>query len=361
MSEAVSPISANPPDRRQVLDGLRQADPARLETLWRRADQTRRAVVGNAVHLRGLIEISNHCVRHCHYCGISSLRPGLQRYRMTRPEILEAARRAAEFGYGTVVMQSGEDDGITAEWLADIIRRIKQQTPLAVTLSMGERPDADLAAWREAGADRYLLRFETSDPELYRRIHPARPQQRLHRIELLGTLRRLGYEVGSGVMVGIPGQSYESLATDIELFGQYDLDMVGLGPFIADPATPLGQQSAKPALPPDQQVPATGEMVCKVLALTRLVCPEANIPSTTGLATIDPKAGRASGLQRGANVVMPNLTPERYRRLYAIYPQKAGSNETIQQTHQRLLENLAALGRPPGRGRGDRRRAAGHP
>ena len=199
----------------EILGWLREENLERLECLWRRADAVRRQHVGSAVHLRGLIEISNYCIRQCGYCGLRAGNHTLERYRMRADEILACARQALEYGYGTVVMQAGEDYGIETEWLTEIIRRIKAETGLAVTLSLGERPEADLIQWRNAGANRYLLRFETADLDLYRVIHPSLPGRLSDRLAILGVLRTLGYEVGSGVMVGIPGQSFESLANDI--------------------------------------------------------------------------------------------------------------------------------------------------
>jgi biotin synthase len=219
---------------------LRATDPSRLASLWAEADRVRRENVGEEVHLRGLVEISNFCVRSCGYCGIRAENRKLTRYRMSCPEVLECARQAVEYGYGTLVVQAGEDYGIRREPLAEMIRQVKAETPLAVTLSLGERPEGDLAAWREAGADRYLLRFETSDRALYDRIHPPRPgQARSDRFALLRRLRELGYEIGSGVMIGIPGQSYATLAQDIAMFRELDLDMIGVGPWLAHPETPL--------------------------------------------------------------------------------------------------------------------------
>ncbi|HOQ04795.1 MAG TPA: [FeFe] hydrogenase H-cluster radical SAM maturase HydE [Anaerohalosphaeraceae bacterium] len=335
---------------------LRQTDPAELEKLWQAADRVRREHVGDAVHLRGLLEISNYCRRSCAYCGLSRHNRSLARYRMTAEEILDAARQIAAFGYGTVVLQAGEDDGIEAAWLADIIRTIKQTTPLAVTLSLGERSLDELRLWRQAGADRYLLRFETSDPELFRLIHPPVGGQTLSRIDILRQLRSLGYEVGSGVMVGIPGQTYRSLAEDIDLFRQLDLDMIGVGPYIPHPHTPLGKGRIRPSVSPAEQVPNTEEMTYKVIALTRLVCPEANIPSTTALATINRESGRELGLQRGANIVMPNCTPPHYRQLYEIYPGKACISETAQACQSCLAQRIRSIGRTIGTGPGCRQR-----
>lgn len=336
---------------------LREDDPARLAELWRVADETRREHVGDEVHVRGLVEISNHCARSCTYCGLRAENAKLPRYRLTAEEILTAARQAHQLGWGTIVMQAGEDYAITREWMADVIREIKQQTPLAVTLSLGERPREDFAAWREAGADRYLLRFETSDPELYALIHPQLRPGEPNRIERLRWLRDLGYEAGGGVMIGIPGQSYEILARDIELFRAEDYDMIGVGPYIPNPDAPLGCGKLQaPELPGEKQVPADELMGYKVVALTRIVRPDANIPSTTALATVNKESGRQLGLERGANVIMPNLTPPQYRKMYRIYPGKAGYNETAQACAENLREFLAAMGRRVGEGQGGRMR-----
>lgn len=330
---------------------LRCEDRRKLEELWERADRVRRDTVGDDVHLRGLIEISNFCVRRCAYCGIRAPNTHVTRYRITDVEILDCADKAVELGYGTVVLQAGEDDGLTRDWVVELVRAIKERTGLAITLSLGERPTGDFVAWRKAGADRYLLRFETSDHDLYDRIHPPRPGQEGDRFSRLRLLRDLGYEVGSGVLIGIPGQNFDSLAVDIALFAELDLDMIGVGPFIPHPETPLGRE---PSPPVADQVPATDAMAYKVLALARLVCPESNIPSTTAIATLDPDGGRATGLSRGANVVMPNLTPDRYRVLYEIYPDKSVLSETSDVCRTDLNAQLLELGRRPGRGPGNR-------
>lgn len=331
---------------------LREEHPQRLADLFARADATRKEHVGDAVHLRGLVEISNHCVRGCTYCGLRSANGSVTRYRMTAGEIYACADAAQKRGYGTLVMQAGEDPALSRGWIADIVRGIKQRTSLAITLSLGERSGDCLAAWRAAGADRYLLRFETSDRSLYQRIHPPM-HGKSDRVHILHTLRELGYEVGSGIMIGIPGQTYATIANDLLLFRALDLDMVGVGPFIAHPATPLGQIQIQPSL---DQVPASEAMVYKVVALTRLLCPDANIPSTTALATINRSSGRELGLLRGANVVMPNLTPPQYRALYEIYPDKACVNETAEVCDVCLESRITRIGRtvavgPGGRGR----------
>ena len=337
----------------EILQWLRETDPRRLEELWARANETRRRRVGDAVHLRGLIEISNRCPRQCAYCGLRAGNTSLVRYRMEPDEIFVAALQARRMGYGTVVLQAGEDPSITADWMAGLIRQIKSATPLAVTLSLGERSDGELEVWRKAGADRYLLRFETSDRTLFDSIHPGPGGKTSDRLAILRRLKKLGYETGSGIMVGLPGQTCESVARDIALFRELDLDMIGIGPFIPHPATPLGNKASDHADP--DQAPNTELMVYKAVALTRLVCPDANIPATTALATINKVNGRELGLQRGANVFMPNLTPLRYRRLYEIYPAKACMEETGSACNSCLTLRIGKIGRHIGRGPGGRR------
>jgi biotin synthase len=341
-------------DRAAVARWVREEDPDRLRQLWAAADVVRGAYVGDAVHLRGLVEVSNVCVRQCAYCGIRAGHRGLTRYRMTADEVLDCAHEIARFGYGTTVLQAGEDYGLTREWVADLVRRIKTETPLAVTLSLGERPEADLVAWREAGADRYLLRFETSDPDLYARIHPQRSGQTYDRFWMLRRLRDLGYEVGSGMMVGIPGQTWETIAGDLWTLREYDLDMIGIGPYIPHPDTPLGAGEFPDA--GREQVPPNEDVVLRCVALARLLCPGSNIPSTTALATINPARGRERGFERGANVAMPNFTPAEYRVLYEIYPGKACLHETAGTCRECLVARIEAVGRTVGTGQGGSRR-----
>jgi len=337
----------------EILAWLREDEPARLAELWQKADQTRQQHVGGEVHLRGLVEISNYCIRLCGYCGLRAPHTELKRYRMSREEILGCVRQAVAFRYGTVVIQAGEDPGIEADWMAEVVRQIKRETPLAVTLSLGERMDEELSLWRTAGADRYLLRFETSNAALFDRIHPPRPGVPSDRIAMLRRLRELGYEVGSGVMIGIPGQTYEDLADDIRMFDELGLDMIGVGPYLPHPATPLGDATVERLLPGDAQVPNNELMTYKVIALARLACPRANIPSNTALATLNLRQGRELGLVRGANVIMPNLTPPQYRALYEIYPSKACIRETGEQCHVCVTARIENLGREIGHGRGD--------
>lgn len=343
-------------DHRLILELLRTDDSTRVNGLYAQADQVRRDTVGNEVFLRGLLEISNHCRRNCAYCGMYAGRK-LQRYRMSENEILDGARRAVAFGHGTIVLQAGEDGVLDGKYVAALVTKIRNETDLAVTLSLGEREPEEYELWREAGADRYLLRFETSNPELYRRIHPPGAGLDMEsRLEHLRILRRLGYEVGSGVMVGIPGSTWDDLANDIALFADLDLDMVGIGPYLPHPDTPLVSEAARfPMANRQEQVPNDEDTTCRVVALTRIALPRSNIPATTALSLINRVAGRMHGLARGANIIMPNITPIEYKALYEIYPAKADSIETAEIIHRVIAEQLAALGRSLGVGRGDSR------
>jgi biotin synthase len=338
----------------EILGWLRESNPDRLKDLYARADMVRKIHVGDAVQFRGLIEISSHCDRQCMYCGLRRGNRKLQRYRMTPDEILNCAREGEHLGYRTVVMQAGEDKALTAEWVAEIVSWIKSKTTLAVTLSLGERGKEELRMWRAAGVDRYLLRFETSDQQLFRIIHPPRADYAPDRLQLLRIIKRLGYEAGGGVMVGIPGQSYQALANDIQQFREIDLDMIGIGPYIPHPDTPLGSGTLRPANDILEQAPATEEMVYKMVALARIACPTANIPATTALATINKTNGRRQGLLAGANVVMPNLTPVKYRSLYQIYPAKACIDEDATDCNRCLRAQIHSIGRTVGMGHGSR-------
>ena len=304
--------------RQELLIKLRSTDPAQADSLKKEAGTVRDHTIGKAVHLRGLVEFSNYCRRYCTYCGINGENSDIARYRMSEDEIVRCAHAIKAYGIGTVVLQSGEDPFFTGPKMAAVIRRIKESTGLAVTLSLGERPLDDLCRWRDAGADRYLLRFETSDTALFNRIHPPAPVPLPGRIEQLHMLRELGYEVGSGIMIGLPGQTFASVADDLLLFGTLDLDMIGIGPYVPHPGTPMARQIAPPV---EDQVPNTLATAYKIIALTRIICPSINMPCTTALRTVDP-SGYREGLNAGCNVIMPNVTPIDYSELYDIYPGK---------------------------------------
>lgn len=340
----------------EILSWLRQEDPAALQILFAEADRVRAAAVGPEVHLRGLIEVSNTCVRSCGYCGISLHNKGVVRYRMTPDEILECGARGKSLGYGTLVLQGGEDPALTTEVIADLVKGLKNQFPeLAITLSLGEQSPETYWAWKLAGADRYLLRFETSNLDLYRSIHPPHHRHasaigfEVPRIPMLRTLQEIGFQAGTGVMVGIPGQTYDDLLSDLRTFQSLDIEMIGIGPYIPHPETPLAHA---PLAPKGEQVPATVATALKMVALSRILVPDANIPATTAVATLDQKSGREDALKAGANIVMPNLTPPKYRSLYEIYPNKACVNETAEQCHGCLSGRIQKVGRTIGKGPG---------
>lgn len=286
------------------------------EELFLAADRVRKKYVSDEVHLRGLIEVSNYCRQNCLYCGFRRDNKNIKRYRLTEEQIIQFAKNASDLGYKTVVIQSGEDPYYTLNKMKHIISEIKK-FDLAITLSIGEKTFEEYKAYKEAGADRYLMRIETTDKSLYTKLDPDMDWQ--NRLECLKSLRKLGYEVGTGCLVGLPEQTLESLADDILFFKKINADMIGIGPFIPNKNTPL--QDAKCG---------TFELALKVMAVTRLLLPDINIPATTAMETLNPN-GRIIALQSGANVVMPNVTLGEYRKLYEIYPGKICVNDTPDQ------------------------------
>lgn len=316
------------------------ADDDERRLLWQVADRERAKTVGDEVHLRGLIEFSNYCVQNCLYCGLRRGNRKLRRYRLSPEQVVDTAVRAAALGYGTVVLQSGEDPYYTGPILAGIIREIKRRTgeKLAVTLSVGERKRDDYALWREEGADRYLMRHETADPKLYAALHPG--QTLTSRLECLATLRELGYQVGAGNMVGLPGQSAKTLAQDLLLLQELDVEMAGIGPFIPHPETPLAA------------CPGGGILeTVSVVAAARLLLPLVHLPATTAVGSIHPR-GRQMALAAGANVVMPNVTPADRRPLYEIYPNKICVNERAEDCRGCITRIIQAMGRRVAEGPG---------
>jgi len=300
------------------------------EYLFAAADGVREQFVGDEVHLRGLIEFSNICKQHCCYCGLRKENEKVKRYWLTPDEIIELARKAQGYGYRTVVLQSGENDIYTLSDMEHIIRSIKAMD-LAITLSLGEKSRAEYEAYKQAGADRYLLRIETTDETLYTHLHPG--MNFSNRLRCLHDLKELQYEVGTGCLVGLPNQTVASLAEDILFFKELDADMIGLGPFIPNEDTPLGQA-----------VGGTFSLSRKVMAITRLLLPEANIPATTAMEALNPQ-GRMIALQSGANVVMPNVTEGEYRQLYLLYPGKICVNDTPAHCRGCITGKITGIGR----------------
>lgn len=322
--------------RENLLPLLRATD-ADLSALYARADAVRRENCGDAVPIRSIIEFSNTCANECLYCGLRAANPVPARYRMTPDEILASARRIVQEGVaGTIVLQAGETPGYDNEEITALLRRIKTELPyLAITLSIGNRPREVYARWREAGMDRYLIRFETSDPELFSRIHPDCTLE--ERLQCLHDLKAVGVQTGGGFMIGLPGETVETLADNILLCRNLDLDMIGIGPYIPNPETPMGHQPNVYAADP--------EMIFRAIAGLRLANPDAHIPATTAFDAILPN-GRDLVLQRGANVFMPNATPRPYRRAYQLYPGKPCVDEEALDCSRCVQHRLHTLGRP---------------
>jgi len=298
--------------------------------ILKKADEIRKKYVGDEVHLRGLIEFSNICKCHCKYCGLRCANKTLERYRIEKDDILKYAKKAVDMGYKTIVLQSGEDDFYSIDYMCEIISEIKK-LPVALTLSVGEKTFEEYKAYKQAGADRYLLRIETTDEKLYAKMHPYASYK--NRIKCLENLKELGYEVGTGCLVGLEGQSIESLADDILFFKSIDADMVGIGPFIANPNTPL------------KNCPnGSFELALKVMALTRILLKNINIPATTAMETLNPN-GRIIALQSGANVVMPNVTSIEYRKKYELYPNKICINENPDKCRGCIESKILSIGR----------------
>ncbi len=309
------------------------------DLLVQTADTVRRKCVGDEIHLRGLIEFSNRCRQNCFYCGLRRDNRGLERYYLTEDDVVDLATEAVQCGYRTIVLQSGEDMYFDADKMAYIIRRIKEHD-VAVTLSIGEKTRAEYEAYRKAGANRYLLRIETTNEELYAKLHPG--QSLLNRKRCLIDLKELGYEVGTGSLIGLPQQTDEMIARDILFFQELGADMIGLGPFIPHGDTPLRDEAG-----------GDFDKSLRVLALVRLLLPYANIPATTAMETLRPREGRRLALGAGANVVMLNVTSRDRRGLYQLYPGKAKAKDDPMTDRRQLETAICAMGRTVGMTKGN--------
>ncbi len=300
-------------------------------SIERQAAACAQAVFGRNIYLRGLIEISNVCRNNCYYCGLRQANHGLQRYRLHQEEIVDTCRRGYALGFRTFVLQGGEDPYWRGARLEALVLLLRHEFPdCALTLSLGEMEFADYQHLFQAGANRYLLRHETIDPHHYRLLHPAQMDQN-HRLQALRNLKAIGFQVGTGIMVGSPHQTLEHLAADLHFIAQFQPHMVGVGPFIPHHATPFRAMPQGPLA-----------LTLRFIALCRLVCPRANIPATTAVATLDPQ-GRLRAIQAGANVVMPNLTPPKQRGLYALYNHKASTGAEAAEGLKALEAQLRSI------------------
>lgn len=298
-------------------------------------------VFGNGVFVRGLIEVSNHCRNNCLYCGIRAANTELNRYRLSREDIISCCARGYELGFRTFVLQGGEDAAQTDEWVCDVVGTIRDSYPdCAITLSLGEKSEASYRSFKAAGADRYLLRHETFDPDHYALLHPA-GMSRERRLGCLRALKEAGFQTGTGFMVGSPYQTVDTLVEDIMFIQDLRPEMIGIGPFVHHNSTPF-------AAMPDGSVALTH----KLISIFRLMDPCALIPATTSLATLDPSA-RGKAVLAGANVVMPNLTPAGNRQSYDLYEGKASSGAESAEGLGELEKELGAIGYEINFGRGD--------
>lgn len=287
---------------------------------------------GRVIKTRGLIEISNYCRNNCLYCGIRAGNAKAKRYRLTQDEILECCNEGAKLGFKTFVLQGGEDPQHTAGWVEKVVAAIRAAHPtVAITLSLGERSEEDYRRWHEAGADRYLLRHETANPAHYARLHPGTMSWQ-HRIDCLRTLKRIGYETGTGMMVGSPFQTTEDLVADLRFIETLKPEMIGIGPFVSHHDTPFANEKN-----------GSVDLTLRLISILRLMHPTANIPATTSLGTLAAD-GRLLGANAGANVVMPNLSPRRFRKAYSLYDNKICTDLEAAESRKQLEAQFAKHG-----------------
>ena len=296
------------------------------------ADKKRREIYGDQVYLRGLIEFTNFCKNNCYYCGIRKGNKKLDRYRLTKEALLQCAEEGYQLGYRTFVLQGGEDPYYSDTYLCDIISSIHERFPdCAITMSIGEKERSSYEAYYRAGATRYLLRHETADDGHYGKLHPS-SMSLSHRKECLYNLKEIGYQVGAGFMVGSPFQTMDHLITDLRFLQALKPEMIGIGPYLTHPDTPFAEYE-KGSL----------KLTLRLIAILRLMFPMSLIPATTALGTIHPQ-GREMGLKAGANVIMPNLSPLAYRKLYSLYDNKICTGEESAQNRECLERRVEGAG-----------------
>lgn len=324
-----------------LLSLLTQLSSEEEEYLFMRAREVTRQHYGRKIFLRGLIEISNHCRNNCYYCGIRCSNGELERYRLSKEDILACCREGYALGFRTFVMQGGEDPRQTTPWVADVVRSIRRQYPdCAITLSLGEKSHDEYALLYAAGANRYLLRHETYNEAHYQQLHPHQMSHN-ERIACLHSLKEIGFQTGTGVMVGSPGQRAEHLVEDLLFMAELRPEMIGIGPFLPHHATPFAHETA-----------GSLSTTLRMVAICRLLLPTALIPATTALATLHPQ-GRASGILAGANVVMPNLSPSQHRTSYSLYDGKAAFGAEAAEGVRSLTAEIATIGYEVSMERGD--------
>ncbi|MRN55019.1 [FeFe] hydrogenase H-cluster radical SAM maturase HydE [Paenibacillus monticola] len=326
--------------KEEIIYFLQHLTPDLTKRLFRLAEETRKKHYDENVFLRGLIEFSNFCKQDCMYCGLRRSNSNVERYRLSEEEILECAAEGYHLGYRSFVLQSGEDFRFTEDLMIQIVRSLKLRFPdAAITLSIGERSEAFFRALFAAGTDRYLLRHETASRSLYESLHPGMSYG--NRMNCLHTLREIGYQVGTGFMVGLPGQTYSHLAEDLLFLKEFHPEMIGIGPFIPHSATPL-----------KDAVGGTVQDTLVMIAMARLLVPDALMPATTAMGTLDP-IGREKALSAGANVVMPILSPLKVRKKYALYENKICMGDEPSHCRNCIELRIAASGYKIELSRGD--------
>ncbi len=327
------------PDKQEILRLLALTDKQEIQDLFQQAYAVKKQYVGTKVYFRGIIELSNYCVKNCYYCGIRKDNPHVQRFTLCKDEVVESALWAFKQDYGSVVIQSGErSDEAFTEFIEDILFTLKEKTggKLGITLSLGEQSQETYQRWYSAGAHRYLLRIETSNPELYKKLHPADHDWQ-QRLSCLRTMKDIGYQAGTGVMIGLPFQSLEHLADDVLFFYDEDIDMIGMGPYIPHEETPLYQYAS------DYKEEEHLELALKMIAICRLLLKDVNIASTTALQALKDD-GRELGLLAGANIIMPNITDTKYRANYQLYQGKPCLDENASLCRGCLERRISAIG-----------------
>ena len=325
----------------ELLSLITMDDPASDAYLAQKAEVVRKSVYGNRVFIRGLIEFTNYCRNNCHYCGIRRSNPNCQRYRLSVEDILSCCDAGYRLGFRTFVLQGGEDPFFTRQRIGELVRAIKADHPdCAVTLSVGEWDRESYQEWFDAGADRYLLRHETANPDLYRSLHPADLSLE-NRMRCLHDLKDIGYQVGCGFMVGSPGQTPEMILEDLRFIQRFQPQMVGIGPFIPHCDTRYRNES-----------PGSAALTLRLLSILRLMLPRVLLPATTALGTVLGD-GRQMGMRYGCNVVMPNLSPADVRKKYALYDNKISAGEEAAESVALLKSSMAAIGYEMVTDRGD--------
>ena len=334
-------------DRGEIIGYLQEESADVVKGLFDSAYRTKLETVGEKVYLRGLVEISNICRKNCLYCGIRSGNPAVSRYELSEDEVLDAAKFALEAGYGSLVIQGGErHDKEFVTKISRLVSKIKslsEQYPLGITLSLGEQPREVYREWFEAGAHRYLLRIESSNGELYSRIHPSDSNHTFKsRMDALHDLKSVGYQVGTGVMIGLPFQTLDDLANDLLFFRDFDIDMCGMGPYIEHSQTPLWDYRDQ-LLPTERRL----DLSIRMVALLRLLMPDINIAATTAMQTLHPE-GREMAIMTGANVIMHNMTIQSVRSEYRIYENKPGIEDDAAISKSKLESFLGEKNIPIG-------------